>query len=701
MINLENLNDKTPLEIFDYYKQKIKHLNPNWTYTELSDPGITLLELFSWLKADQHKRLNRISNALKIKILNLLGVVPFKRCGSKTILFVSNLKRDVLVPKGTKWNSESMIFENDYSVFLTSADIIGLKFNNPEFQTYEDYYSIDGIKTFLLFGRKNKKKNETREFIIDLSSEVYSNSELNIYFEIFSSYSRNKILNNINFFPMGKIRWEYLGKSNDSEEIKWNLFDFVGDNTNSFLFSGIVKLLHKGKMCEQDGFYKIKASLDYSDYDFMPQIRGLKINVFEVVQKDTKCESIFVKKSDLTISYNSFSFEVKTHLSIYGDHLLYLSYKGSWKIIENFDVKSDFNLGICKVSCDSFSIDDFGNNDYVFLLVSYSKDIKNNMIIGSSKGFANLFFEMGFKKLSVYDQFKIMIGRNTKEGMLFDIWDRKDDLFGSSKFDNHFVYEENLKIIAFGNNHHGAVPPFGESNIRFSEISFTDAEDSNIKENMINDVKTQNLYLKNSNIEQIVRASGGRNDEPLEETSVRVSNIFNNSNRAVTMKDYVSIVKRTPGLIIDEVAVFVINNKINIAVRMPENLKLSSSYKKNIVRWIENFRLINSEIKIIGVKNVDLDIKTTLVIKPNYSGCEDIVREKIIDFIEKVNTRMGNFISYIDLVQMIEKLKFVEKVESFEIGSELGNKIGSDVPLNAIYNLKCLETSCIVNVEGV
>lgn len=702
MIELKNLDDKTPLEIFNYYKQKIQYLNSKWTYTELSDPGITLIELFSWLKADQHKHLNRVSNVLKIKILKLLGISLSRRCGSKTILCISNLKKDVLAPKGTKWKSESMIFENNYPVFLTKSDIISIEFDNPEFQSYENYYSINGMRNFFIFGKKNKKKNETREFVINLSSEILKNNEISIYFKIFSAYKRNEIINSDEFVSMGKIRWEYFGKSKGNSELGWNSFEFIEDNTHSFLFSGIVKLLHNGKMYEQDGFYKIKISLEYSDYDFMPQISDLKLNVFEITQKDTKCESIFIKKSDVKIENDSILFDVKTHLSVYGDHLLYSSHEESWKIVENFDVKSDYDLGVCKVSCSNFSINEFNDSDEVFLLVSYSKDVKNKMIIGDSKGFANLFFEVDFKKLSVYDEFKIMVGRNTKEGVLFDIWDRKDDFFGSSKFDNHFVYEENLKIIAFGNNHHGAIPSFGENNIRFSSMSFTDAENSNIKENIVNDVESQNLYLKNSNISQIICASGGCNDESLESASLRVAELFNSSNRAVTMQDYISIVKRTPGLIIDDVAVFMVEDKINIAVRIPENYKLPSSCKRNIIRWIEKFRLINSEVKIVGLKNIDLYIKIDLVMKPNYNNGELLVKNKIKNFFEELNIKMGSCISRILLTQMIEKLEFVEKVDSLEIDSESGSKFSSSyVPPNSIYTIKNLDVSCIVNVEGV
>ena len=92
MIELENLHDQTMLEIFNEAKQKIEFINPNWTYQEVSDPGITILELLSWLKFDQHEYLSRISGRLRIKLLKLLGINLKKRCGAKLLFKLIMLK---------------------------------------------------------------------------------------------------------------------------------------------------------------------------------------------------------------------------------------------------------------------------------------------------------------------------------------------------------------------------------------------------------------------------------------------------------------------------------------------------------------------------------------------------------------------------------------------------------------------------------
>ena len=59
LIELENLNDRPLTDILDEYKKQIMYINPDWTDFQEADPGITLVELFAWLKSVQHEYLNR------------------------------------------------------------------------------------------------------------------------------------------------------------------------------------------------------------------------------------------------------------------------------------------------------------------------------------------------------------------------------------------------------------------------------------------------------------------------------------------------------------------------------------------------------------------------------------------------------------------------------------------------------------------
>ena len=111
MIELENLDNRSLDDILDEAKTQIGYLSTEWTNFQEADPGITLIELFSWLKSVQHEYLNREMPAVSLKLLKLLDVERRKNKGSTTLLEMLNIKEDTFVPKRTQWKSGKMVFE--------------------------------------------------------------------------------------------------------------------------------------------------------------------------------------------------------------------------------------------------------------------------------------------------------------------------------------------------------------------------------------------------------------------------------------------------------------------------------------------------------------------------------------------------------------------------------------------------------------
>ena len=69
-----NLDDRTFQDLVDEAKRLIPRYCPEWTDHNLSDPGITLLELFAWMTDLLIYRLNRVPDKNYIKYLELIGV---------------------------------------------------------------------------------------------------------------------------------------------------------------------------------------------------------------------------------------------------------------------------------------------------------------------------------------------------------------------------------------------------------------------------------------------------------------------------------------------------------------------------------------------------------------------------------------------------------------------------------------------------
>ncbi len=69
-----NLDDRTFQEIVNEARRKIPLYCPEWTDHNLSDPGITLVELFSWMTEMIIYRLNKVPDKNYLKFLDLIGV---------------------------------------------------------------------------------------------------------------------------------------------------------------------------------------------------------------------------------------------------------------------------------------------------------------------------------------------------------------------------------------------------------------------------------------------------------------------------------------------------------------------------------------------------------------------------------------------------------------------------------------------------
>jgi predicted phage baseplate assembly protein len=69
-----NLDDRTFQDLVNEARTRVSQACPEWTEHNVSDPGITLIELFAWMTELTIYRLNRIPDKLHVALLELLGI---------------------------------------------------------------------------------------------------------------------------------------------------------------------------------------------------------------------------------------------------------------------------------------------------------------------------------------------------------------------------------------------------------------------------------------------------------------------------------------------------------------------------------------------------------------------------------------------------------------------------------------------------
>ena len=68
------LDDRRFQDLVSEARMRINRACPEWTEHNVSDPGITLIELFAWMTEMTIYRLNRVPDKLHVALLDLLGI---------------------------------------------------------------------------------------------------------------------------------------------------------------------------------------------------------------------------------------------------------------------------------------------------------------------------------------------------------------------------------------------------------------------------------------------------------------------------------------------------------------------------------------------------------------------------------------------------------------------------------------------------
>ena len=122
------LDDRRFQDLVSEARLKINRACPEWTEHNVSDPGITLIELFAWMTEMTIYRLNRVPDKLHVALLDLLGIqldgpsaartaVRFRLAGApEESVEIPGGKTEVATPRTP--NEESIVFQvdDDFSI---------------------------------------------------------------------------------------------------------------------------------------------------------------------------------------------------------------------------------------------------------------------------------------------------------------------------------------------------------------------------------------------------------------------------------------------------------------------------------------------------------------------------------------------------------------------------------------------------------
>ena len=667
MLTQINLDNEAYEKILTDAINTAGRLYPEWTNFNYQDPGITLLELFALMKESQQYFLDQVGDENREKFLKLLGMRRLHRRPAEGLLCVMP-EEEFLLPEKCQFLAGDLVFESKERKQLASGDVQRCLFvrdgkllgalgrGQMEFGSYR----------FPPFGDEPVSGDV---FYVQFPQPLAKEKRFSLYLNFFNDgpIPRNPVEEEHSFRPLVKISFEYLTEGG------WRSVSDLTDETCGFLFSGFISFVLKEPMKQMDLFgekgYFLRAVLEEGIYDSAPELGDISLNVCKVCQKNTKVEHhvLPVKEGKA---------ELFTQLSRYG---LVAAYRKEGELYYPSDVlgRSETEGGGM-----SLSLPDEGASDY--LLVCFDWDMADSRQLGIGNGFPSQ--EIDLERTDIlWESLSILVAEPMEEGA-YRLWEKVEDFGNSTPEDYHFVFDSERGILRFGDGIHGIAP---EGEILLAGLSFTAGSLWNVKKGKISSFRMPDM--PKADISNPQDAGGGKEGETFDECFLRAEHELRSPDCAVTVEDFESRVKKTPGLMIegckimhiDDVKLFEKNvdeSDVHILIK-PYGYKrgkpVSPNYFANIRGYMENYRQVGSGIQIYLPEFVDIEVYIDVFARPQYRRLLDRLRAAVAEYFTRFKNQFGGTISYSALYGYIDSQSFVTEIRSLSIDAK-GNGVRHD-----------------------
>jgi predicted phage baseplate assembly protein len=162
---IPSLDDRRFQDFVDEAKRLIPRFCPDWTDHNVSDPGITLLELFAWLTEQYIFRLNQVPDKNMLTFLNLIGAKlepaqPARGDVTFTLSAPPTADRRIIIPLHTEVatvrteTEEAVVFTTDseFEVRMPELRWVLVSLDGQEYQDHSPALNEDA--PFDIWGKK-------------------------------------------------------------------------------------------------------------------------------------------------------------------------------------------------------------------------------------------------------------------------------------------------------------------------------------------------------------------------------------------------------------------------------------------------------------------------------------------------------------------------------------------------------------------
>ncbi len=610
--NLDDLRFQSSL--VDEARRRITRYCPEWTEYNLSDPGITLIELFAWMTELMVYRLNRVPEKNYIKFLEMLGLQRLPASSARTELtfwlsaaipFAPNNLQTIPVPQGFEVRSEmsddEVLFTTDRPLEIVPPLLTQVR-TDQEFN--KNYFPRLGLETFYPFNRNMPQEGDTFYLGFDPANNI-SGHILQFVFECEPTEA------------VGIRRedppwvWECLTADGLWQEIKPSAQDGEKDTTgglnneNGSLVVYLPMSLKSGLLYGLNAIW-LRCRVEQRNplqglYSESPRVK--KIGAFSIGATTSAMHSVYVQEEVL----GSSSGEPGQSFDLSHSPVLNLQPEETLEVEENRD------------------------GDVVFVPWKQVDD---------------------FSKSTHFDRHFVL-----------------DNAVGTVRF-GPSVRQPDGTIVQYGR-----IPENGR-NIRFSRYRYGGGIRGNLPVASLSSMSMSLAYI--SRVSNLIRAVGGRDQETLDELKLRAQRELQAQRRAVTAQDYEQFTLRcsrsvararclTPGAAVNgasgTISVLVVPavadalHAGNLAA-----LHMQDSLQSEIRAYLDQYRLMTTALQVREPRYIGVKVKARIV-------PQDFVRPAEVE--QRVREELQRYLTPVAIDAQQPLLQSGEKWEGWQFGRDL------------------------------
>ncbi len=610
-----NLDDlRFQRDLVDEARKRIIHYCPEWTEYNLSDPGITLIELFAWMTEQLAYRLNRVPDKNYIKFLDMLGMQGLPANSARTELtfwlsaalpITPESEQRVVVPLGFEVRSEltdeDVIFTTD-----TQLEIVPpiLQHVRKEGEFNKNYLPRLGLETFYPFDRERPQSGDTFYLGFDPKNNLAGHI-LQLHFETKPTEA------------VGIRRedppwlWEYLSPDGNWTRLELSTLEDEKDTT--------------GGLNNESGELVLYLPIDMATSNLYG-LDALWLRC-RIEQRDP-LQGMYAESPRVSM-IEPFSIGG----TVYGTHSV--TVEGERLGMSDGEPGQSFTLVnspiLTLLPSETVEVETMRNGDLVYVPWTRVED---------------------FSKSTQFDRHYVI---NMATGEI---------TFGPA------IRQSDGTVTQYGR-----VPESGRM-IRFSKYRYGGGVDGNLPEGSLRTMLMSLAYI--TRVSNLTRAVGGRDQETIDELKLRAQRELQAQRRAVTAQDYEEFTKKSSRSVArtrclpPEATQSNTAGAVSVLVvpEVPEALKanglaslhLDEKLRAEITSYVDQYRLLTASL---------------LVREPHYAGVKvqaKIVPQDFInpaEVVQRVNDELQRYLTPLPLDEQAPLMRQGETWEGWEFGKDL------------------------------